>query len=209
MRRRLLPIRFSPILPDQRLSETVVRAELDARRAAIWGDVLAEIARVQDTWPSVRATLKPSHSLADFSVFGQLLAVAHQADPEEWQALMSRLEQAQHRFTVEEDVLVELLRETPLDNAKGTMPTQPVAGLYKTLDLCATELGLPWPYKNTASLTKALKGRRPALEQALGVRVVVTSNHHGGQCQVSITTPAQATGHEAGGGQGGNGGHDS
>jgi hypothetical protein len=186
--RRLLPIRFHPIPSDQRRSETEMRADLDARRAAIWADVLTEIARVQDAWPSVKGTLKPSHSLADFSIFGQMLAAADRADPAEWTALMGRLEQAQQRFTVEEDPLVELLREA-LDDVEGHLPSEPVAELYTTLKDSAFEAGMPWPFKNVAALTKALKNRRPALEQALGVQIVLSNNHKGGQYQVSIMTP--------------------
>jgi hypothetical protein len=192
--RRLLPIRFQLIAAAQRRSETVIRGELDARRAAIWADVLTALARIQDTGSKAKAALSPSHSLADFDVFGQLLAVAHQAEePGKWTALMGRLEQAQHQFTVEEDPLVELLREA-VDDAKGTLAAQPVAGLYETLYTNATAARQPWPYKNAAALTKALRNRKAALEQALNVKIALTNNHQGGQYHVSITTPVPAAG---------------
>jgi len=188
--RRLLPIRFKEIPEKQRRTETDIRAEVDALRGRIWADLLTALARVQDAWPKLKGTLKSSHSLADFAVFGALVAAAHpeHGDPEQWEALMGRLEQAQHRFTTEEDPLAELL-DAVLEQSKGTLHQQPVSDLFRDLRDLAQIREWPWPYKHAGAFTKALKGKRLALEQALDVRIVLSDNHRGGVCHVTITSP--------------------
>ncbi len=186
--RRILPIRFKEIPPEHRRTETDIRAEVEARRGSIWADVLAALARIQDSWPRLKGNLKSNHSLADFAVFGALVATVHpeHGNPKEWEALMGRLEQAQHRFTTEEDPLAELL-EAALEQSKGTLHQQPVSDLFRDLRDLAQIRGWPLPYKHAGALTKALKGKRTALEHALGVRIVLSNNHRGGVYHVSIT----------------------
>lgn len=179
--RRLIPIRFKSILEDDRRSETDIRAELDRRRAAIWGDVLTDLGHLQDTWPVLKGALNPTHSLADFSVF---VALVSAGAPDEWRELMSRLEQAQSRFTTEEDPLVELLRASL--PASGVLPDQPVRDLYKRLHDEARMSDLPCPVKDVRALTTALKNKRPALERALGVRIILDNHHQGGEYHVTI-----------------------
>ncbi len=208
--RRLLPIRFRLIPEEERRSETEIRSELDARRAAIWADVLSELAGIQDAWPELKRTLKPSHSLADFSVFGALVGASNpeRRNPAEWQALMRRLELAQGRFTTEEDPLADLLRAVL--PASGVLSQRPMRGLYTSLRDQASESGLPLPYKSVGALTKALKNKRIALERALNVLISLTNNHQGGEYRVEITRLSPGDGVAvASGGEGGEGGDDS
>jgi hypothetical protein len=199
--RRLLPIRFSKIPDDQRQTETALRAEVDRRRPLIWADVLNQLAAIQDAWPTVSAT--PSHSLADFAVFGEAVTVAEGQDPEEWRSLTLRLEQAQRRFSTEEDPLAEVL-DAALAAHADNLPVQPVAKLFAKLASVAKSKGLAWTIKNAAGLTKALKNRHQALEQALGARIVLDPHHQGGVTWVSITRAQNGEG-----GEGGNSGDDS
>ncbi|MEE9601017.1 MAG: hypothetical protein V3W22_04880 [Thermoplasmata archaeon] len=186
--RRILPIRFKEIPEEMRRTETEIRAEVEARRGSIWADVLAALARIQDSWPTLKGTLRSTHSLADFAVFGALLAAAHSEDnnPDEWDALMGRLDQAQHRFTGEGDPLAELL-DAALEESKGTLHQQPVSDLFRDLRDLAQISGWPWPYKDTRTLTRELKGKKQTLEHALDVRIVLSNNHRGGVYHVSIT----------------------
>ncbi len=208
--RRLLPIRFGLIPEEQRRSETDIRAELDARRAAIWADILVELARGQDAWPSLKGTLKPSHSLADFSVFGALLTAAQAGNGAlaEWTTLMQRLELAQGRFTTEEDPLADFLRAVL--PSSGVLSQRPMRELFTSLRDQASESGLPWPYKNVGALTKAVKNKRTALERALNARISLTNTHQGGEYRVEITRLSPGDGGaDASGGEGGEGGDDS
>ncbi len=184
--RRLLPLCFQPIPSEDRLSEAQLRRDVETRRAGIWADVLAALARLQDTWHGVRGALKPSHSLADFSVFGALLAAAlpEDSDPTEWEALMRRLDQAQGRFNTEADPLTDLL-QVVLDEQEGVLSSQPVRDLFGLLAALAKVLRLPWPYRSTESLSKTLRAREKALKQALGAEIV-WSTHHGGEKRVAI-----------------------
>lgn len=201
--RRLIPIRFKSILEDDRRSETDIRADIDRRRAGIWGDVLTDLAGLQDAWPALKGTLRPTHSLADFAVFGAALATASgdRDAPDEWRGLMSRLEQAQSRFTTEQDPLVELLRASL--PASGVLPDQPVRDLYKRLQDEARMSDLPCPVKDVGALTRVLKNKRPALDRALGVRIILDNHHQGGEYHVAIT---RVPGPGAGGWQGGDSG---
>ncbi len=185
--RRLLPLRFQPILSEERLSEAELRREVETRRAGIWADMLAALARLQDAWPRVRDRLKPSHSMADFSIFGALLAAAYAEDsaPTEWEGLMERLEQAQGRFSTEADPLTELLAVV-LDEGEGVIPSQPVRNLFRQLAALAKDRRHPWPYQTTGSLSHTLKAREEALEQALGAKIV-WSDHHAGEKRIIIT----------------------
>jgi hypothetical protein len=205
--RRLLPIRFRLIPDGERRTETSLRQDLDARRARIWGDVLTKLAAIQDAWPTVSSGISPSHSLADFAVFGEVVTVADARDPKEWRALMSRLEQAQRRFSTEEDPLVEVL-DVALATYSGDLPAQPVSQLFSILAGEAKSWGLPWTIQKPAGLTKALKNRRQALEQALGAQIVLDPHHQGGMYWVSITK-ARNGGPASSGAKGGNGGDDS
>ena len=99
---------------------------------------------------------------------------------------MGRLEQAQHLFTTEEDPLAELL-DAALEQSKGTLHQQPVSDLFRDLRDLAQIREWPWPYKHAGAFTKALKGKRTALEHALVVRIVLSNNHRGGVYHVSIT----------------------
>ncbi len=187
--RRLLPIRFQAIPEEMRRTETEIRAEVDLRRPRILADVLVALARVQDAWPTFKGVLTASHSLADFAVFGALVAAAHPEnnDPSEWEALMNRLDQAQRRFTTSEDPLVDILNIALSRSKGGTIPQQPVANLYVELKDLAFDEGLAWPYKTPSTLTRDLKNKRQALEQALNARITLSDNHRGKVCHVSIT----------------------
>jgi hypothetical protein len=189
--RRLLPIQFRSIAPDERRSETTLRAEGDARRARIWADALTALAQIQDGWPSARGHVSPSHSLADFAVFGAIASATGPEHTANWLTLMDRLQQAQDRFAVEHDGLVELLDS----ELRGTNPVGPVkvSELYERLELSATVRGMPWPYRTTGALTKALKQRRAALEQALQARISISDEHQGGLNHVTITRAAPPT----------------
>ncbi len=184
--RRLLPLRFQPIASEHRLTEAELRSEVETRRAGIWADVLAALARLQDAWPRVRDRLKPSHSLADFSIFGALLATAYaeESGPTEWEALMGRLDRAQGRFNTDVDPLTDLL-QVALDEQEGVLPAQPVRDLFRRLAVLAKDLRHPWPYYSTESLSKTLRARERALKQALRVEIV-WSTHHGGENRVAI-----------------------
>ncbi len=184
--RRLLPLRFQPIPSKERLSEAELRREVETRRAGIWADVLAALARLQDAWPKVRDRLKPSHSMADFSIFGALLAAVYAEDsaPTEWEGLMERLEQAQGRFSTEADPLTELLAVV-LDEGGGAIPSQPVRNLFRQLAALAKDRRHPWPYQTTESLSKTLHAREKALKQALGAEIV-WSDHHAGERRITI-----------------------
>ncbi len=120
---------------------------------------------------------------------------------------MDLLAQAQGGFVTEEDPLAEIL-EIALDRLKGTLKTQPVQELYVRLQEIVEGEDIAWDTESVAALTKALKNRRTALEQRLGARIVLTSNHHGGEYRVSIqrlpSSDAAASGQR--GGVGGNGG---
>lgn len=184
--RRLLPLRFQLLSEDQRRCETDLREEVDKRRAGIWADVLEVIARVQDAWPNLNGGLKSHHSLADFSRFGALLAEVQGNSGEEWQAFMDRLQEAQSRFTTEEDPMAEILRAV-LDWKKGLVPLQPVSKLYQTVKDEAWARQVSLPFKSQAALTKALKNKRHALECALDAKIVLDNHHHGGEYWVAIT----------------------
>ena len=186
--RRLLPIRFQAIPEEMRRTETEIRAEVDLRRPRILGDVLVALARVQDAWPTFKGVLRSSHSLADFAVFGALVAAAHPEnnDLSEWEDLMNRLDQAQRRFTTAEDPLVDVLNMALSRKIGGTIP-QPVADLFLELKDLAEIERLAWPYRTPATLTKALRNKHQALEQALNARITLSDNHRGGVCHVSIT----------------------
>ncbi len=185
--RRLLPLRFQVIPAEERRSETAIRAEVDARRAKVWADVLGALARLQDAWPKVKEALKPSHSLADFSIFGALLAAAYpeDSDPAEWVRLMGRLEAAQRRFSVEEDPLADLI-QVALDENSGTLSPQPVRDLFSHLAILARNFRRPWPYRSAESLSKVLHAREKALEQALNIEII-WSDHHASEKRVTIT----------------------
>src|SRR5262249_52115304 len=168
-----------------RQSKTALRGETDTRRARIWADVLTAVAQIQDGWPVVKGRVNPSHSLADFAVFGSIAATAEPEHAAAWSALMGRLQQAQNGFASEHDELVELLDI----ELRGSNPLGPmkVSELYGRLELAATVRGLPWPYRTTAALTKALKQRRAALEQGLHAQISVSDEHQGGLKPVTIT----------------------
>lgn len=184
--RRILPLRFEVLPDDQRQCETELRAEVDGRRAGIWADVLELLARVQDAWPKVKGTLKSHHSLADFSRFGALVTQVLGNSPEEWHALMGRLQEAQSRFTTEEDPLAEILAAV-LDSTEGLLPFEPVSELYAVVKATAEFRRVSLPFKSQAALTKALKNKRRALERALGVKILLDNQHHGGEYWVAIT----------------------
>lgn len=203
--RRLLPVRFHGIPPDRRKTETELRADIDRHRERIWGDVLMALAAIQDNWSKVRSTAYPSHSLADFAVFGEVATVANRGTAESWRELMGRLEQAQQRFSTEDDPLLEVLK-AQLDKGKGALPLQPVSKLYTSLAETARDKKLPWPLHNPAALTRALRNKKQALEQSLGAQIVLDNRHQGGTYWVAVSaTPSPAERHGPGGnsGQGG------
>ncbi len=182
--RRLLPLRFQGIPEEQRRTETELRAEVDARRMGILTDILTILGRIQDTWPQHQGKLRSSHSLADFSIFGELVERARleQGRPDGWRELMGRLERAQQRFTTEEDPLADALRQ------EGSIAYQPVKNLFNMLKGTADLYGPPLPVKNVAALTKRIKSKLPALEQALQARIVLDNHHQGGEYWIAITS---------------------
>jgi hypothetical protein len=203
--RRLLPVRFHGIPPNRRKTETELRADIDRHRERIWGDVLVALAAIQDNWSKIGSTANPSHSLADFAVFGEVATVANGGSASSWRDLMCRLEQTQQRFSTEDDPLLEVLK-AQVDQGKGTVPLQPVSKLFTALSGKAQEMKLLWPLKNPAALTRALKNKKHALEQALGAQIVLDSHHQGGTYWVAVSAnpgPAARTGSGGNGGQGG------
>ena len=191
--RRILPIQCSVIPLQLRKGETVLRSEVEARRNAIWGDVLAILARFQDTW-SVSAThQRPDHSLADFSIFGEAALQAAGCSDEitgGWKALMKRLEQAQRAFTAEEDLVIEILHALVLGRKSAV--DEYSQDLYQMIVDKATELRLFVPCKTVAAFTKELKAKHAAIENALNVNMHITT-HHAGQTRIQIVRKTGAT----------------
>ncbi len=187
--RRLLPLRFQGIREEQRRTETELRAEVDARRMGILTDILTILGRIQDTWPQLQGKLRSSHSLADFSIFGELVERARpeHGRPDGWRELMGRLERAQRRFTTEEDPLVEVL-QILLPHCHGVIPYQPLSELFCTLQETAGNFRLSWPFRSLGPLTKHLKSRRQALQQTLNARIVLDNHHQGSEYWVAITS---------------------
>ncbi len=99
---------------------------------------------------------------------------------------MIRLDLAQHRFTTEEDFLTDVLK-AKLEEREGTFPQQRVSDLFVELQDLAQIHNLPWPYKTPGTLTKALKGKKRALELELNVQIVLSNNHRGRQWHITIT----------------------
>jgi len=178
-------MRFTKVAERERRTETALRREVDERRPRIWADVLNTLAAVQDAWPTAATGAVISHSLADFSVCGEVVTIVDGEDVDGWRALMRRLETAQGRFAVEEDPLVDLLRIAL--GTRGTLGPQPAAKLFETLSGEARSSGMPWTIKSPAAFTRALNARQKALEEALGAQIVLDANHKGGTYWVTIT----------------------
>jgi hypothetical protein len=201
--RRILPIQCSVIPLHLRKGETVLRSQVEARRNAIWGDVLAILARFQDGWSITATHQQPNHSLADFSIFGEAVLTAAGGIGEitgGWKALMNRLGQAQRAFTAEEDLVIEILQALVLG--------QPMAldesshDLYQMMVDKAGELRQFLPCKSVAAFTKELKAKHAAIEAALKVTMHFTT-HRAGQTRIHIAR--KSVGPETASPQGDNG----
>ena len=198
--RRILPIQCSVLPLHLRKGETVLRAEVEARRSAIWADVLAILARFQDAW-SVTATYEqPNHSLADFSIFGEAAMQAAGWIGEitgGWKALMMRLDLAQRAFTAEEDIVIEILHGVLLGH--GMAIDKSSHQLYQAMVDKANERRLFLPCRSVAAMTKELTAKLLAIENALNVKMQITK-HHAGQTRIQIApkTPAEGAGPSTG-----------
>ena len=188
--RRILPIQFNVLPLKSRRRETLLRSEVQAKRNAIWGDILGLLAKFQDaSLANNGQEAEADHSLADFSIFGKtLMDVAGWGKRIEggWKGLMKRLDRAQSTFTAEEDMMADviwaILTERKYMAWSGTSQQ-----LHYDMVEKAKEMRLFLPCRGVTALTKQLKAKRPAIEQTLNVKIDINNKHHGRQTRIQIS----------------------
>lgn len=165
---RLLPFYFER--PERYEPEERIFRELQARRGAIWGQLLLRLGEIADNLAETEAPSLPFR-MADFAAFGWCCFAPR---TEEWEALLKRLEAAQAAFASEGDGVVEALRL--LMAQEGPLGPVEVGDLYKRCRVVADVEGLPFP-RTSQGFGRRFTILRRVLELELGVRLREERRH--------------------------------
>src|SRR5262245_29386601 len=159
---RILPLHFER--PERYEAEPVIFADLDARRAALWGAILDRIGVIADGLHGQQAPPLPFR-MADFAAFGWLV-FNPTGEAGAWTALLGRLESAQAEFASTGDGVVEVLRA--ILERDGTVGPVEVGDLFKMGARLAEEQRLSFP-KTSRGFGQRLTNVRRVVELELGV----------------------------------------
>jgi hypothetical protein len=168
---RLLPLYFER--PCAYISESSIFEELENRRNAIWGELLAELGRIAD---ALKQTTPPAlpFRMADFAAFGWS-AFARSGQTDYWLALLARLEAAQAGFASTDNALIMVLR-TLLDRDHGRVEPSLVKDLFKECAGIAESESMPF-FKTAKGFGQALTNMRRVIEIELAVKFVEHTGH--------------------------------
>jgi hypothetical protein len=167
---RLLPFHFARPLKYQ--SEAAIFDGVDARRGAIMGALLRQVAAVADRIDSL--TPPPiAFRMADYAAFGWRLFAE---DPAHWEALLGRLERAQAEFASDGDGMLDVLRV--LYERDGQIGPISVSDLYAKAAQIADEQRLAFP-RTATGFGRRLTNTRRVIELELGARWREETRHKG------------------------------
>jgi len=178
---RLLTLHFDR--PARYVPESSLFAELEARRGAVWGDLLALVAKTAD---GIDAHPAPAMNfrMADFAAFGWRAFAANGWDTTSWDGILTRLTQSQMRFASDGDGVVSALRML-LQTEPLPIGPIPAGDLYRRLLPIAEKEFLPFP-KAANGFSRRLSNLRRVIEVELGVRLL-EGEAHGGFKHVTLT----------------------
>jgi hypothetical protein len=167
---RLLPFYLQEI--NEYLDEPSIFRELATRRNAIWGDLLSELAEVQD---SLRKSVAPrlKFRMADYASFGwQVFQAQGQAD--EWIKALTCLDTAQMRFAAEGDGLI-LALSFLLEGTEIIGPLT-IKELYGKITEIADSNSLAVP-KTAEWFGRKLTSQKRVIESELNVTLIDERGH--------------------------------
>src|SRR5262249_35833829 len=167
---RLLPFQLQEIVEFQ--DEPGIFAELSRRRNALWGELLGELAEVQDALldaPSPRLPFR----MADFATFGWHVLRAQDRE-REWIEALKRLDAAQMRFAAEGDGMVMALGV--LVEGQEKVGPLSIRELYSRLADIADANSLTIP-KTAEWFGRRLTAQKRVIESELGVSLIDERGH--------------------------------
>jgi len=168
---RLLPLYFER--PENYSPEHSIFEELSARRGAVMGDILQQVAQIADLLARTEVRSLPFR-MADFASFGARVFESA-GKLSEWLALLGRVESAQASFAAEGDGVLAALRL--LIERQGPIADVPVGDLYKKANVIAEEESFPFP-RTSQGFGRYLSTHKRVLELELGVELMEV--RHGG-----------------------------
>lgn len=167
---RLLPFQLQEIGEFQ--DEPSIFADLSRRRNALWGELLQELAEVQDALHGESPPKLPFR-MADFAIFGWYVFRA-QGREDEWLAALKRLDAAQMRFAAEGDGMVMALGV--LMEGQEQIGPLSVRELYAKLSDIADANSLAIP-KTAEWFGRKLTAQKRVIESELGVILLDERGH--------------------------------
>ena len=176
---RLLPFNFER--PKNYKPEIDIFDELEKRRGAIMGSLLAHAAEISDSLPDHPARAL-QFRMADFASFGARVFARHR-EVDDWIDLLVRLEKAQTEFASEGDGLVDTLRVLL---TQERVAEAYVSDLFQRCRTLAETRGFIFP-RSCQSFGRRLSSMRRVIEIELGVHFQ-ESHGHGGQRTISLVS---------------------
>jgi hypothetical protein len=169
---RLLPLYLQELKAFQ--DEPSIFADLSRRRPGLWGELLKQLALVQDrllTTPSPKLPFR----MADYAAFGWRFLEAH-GKGSIWIQLLQLLEAVQSRFATGGDALIQALGI--LMKGQGQIGPCSVRELHSRLEEIAEAHSLALP-KTVAWLGRKLTGLKGMIETELQVVLIDRYGHEG------------------------------
>jgi hypothetical protein len=160
---RLLPIHCER--PERYSTEAQIYDDLQARRGAVMGALLNQVARIADSLAEVEPRAL-SFRMADFASFGERV-FRPTGKSGEWLDIMEKIGRAQSAFASEGDGIVAAILE--LMAREGAIVEMSIADLFKKCCDIAEDEGLLLP-RSLQGFGRALTTRSRVIELEGGVR---------------------------------------
>jgi hypothetical protein len=189
---RLLPFTFER--PSVYRPEWQIFAQLEERRGAVMGALLARAGMIADALPQHLAKPLPFR-MADFATFGERVSACLGGGSDSWIQLLGRLDKAQAEFASDGDGMIAALAELLRAEIVTEMP---VVELFRRCANIANAQGFIFP-KSCQSFGQRLTSMRRVIETELGVRFQ-DHREHAGARKVSLTIRDHSGGDNGGDG---------
>jgi DNA polymerase elongation subunit (family B) len=175
---------FERIPPEQRKEETKIESEYEIMRPKLLGYILDTLVKALRIKPTVELSSLPR--MADFTVWGEAIAIAMGCKPMEFVNAYNDNIGRQNVETIESNPLCQALEkfvETWYEEGKEACWQSSTSKVLERLNKLAQTYGIDtssklWP-KASNSLTKRLRPILSNLREGLGIHVVISRNTTG------------------------------
>ena len=158
--------------PDAFIEESILNAECQADRNALWGALLGRLNQVVGDLRTERTSQPTKFRIADWASLTLSIVAALGLGLDKWRSILNKLQTEQQAFALDGDPLLPCL-EAWLANGAVTDQSYTTKELHGILQQIAEAEGLSWTYKNPVSLGNRLSHVRETLAKCLGRNIEV------------------------------------